>query len=90
MCHSRKINTQISKLHERALRLVYNDKSYSFRELLERDNAVTIHKRNIQVLLTLKDLFISESCIEIKIELNFYFHTSLWCLKRFHEGLRPS
>ena len=38
-------------------------------------------------LLTLKNLFISESCIEIKIELNFYFHTSLWCLKRFYEGL---
>ena len=31
--------------------------------------------------------FISESCIEIKIKLNFYFHTSLWCLKRFYEGL---
>ena len=35
--------------------------------------------------LTLKDLCISESCIEIKIELNFYFHTSLWCLKRFYK-----
>ena len=22
-----------------------------------------------------------------KINLNFYFHTSLWCLKRFDEGL---
>ena len=30
---------------------------------------------------------ISESCIEIKIELNFYFHTSLWCVKGFYEGL---
>ena len=29
---------------------------------------------------------ISESCIKIKIRLNFYFHTSLWCLKRFYEG----
>ena len=38
--------------------------------------------------LTLKDLFISESCIEINIELNFYFHTSLWCFKRFYEGLK--
>ena len=37
--------------------------------------------------LTLEDPFISESCIEIKIELNFYFYTSLWCLKRFYEGL---
>ena len=23
-----------------------------------------------------------------KIKLNFYFHTSLWCLKRFYEGLK--
>ena len=23
-----------------------------------------------------------------KINLNFYFHTSLWCLKRFCEGLK--
>ena len=30
---------------------------------------------------------ISESCIGIKIKLNFYFYTSLWCLKRFYEGL---
>ena len=52
MCHRRKINTQMYKLHERALRLIFNDKSSSFRELLERDNSVTIHERNIQVLLT--------------------------------------
>ena len=42
----------MNKLYECALRLVYNDKSSSFRELLERDNSVTIHERNIQVLLT--------------------------------------
>ena len=23
-----------------------------------------------------------------KIKLNLYFHTSLWCLKRFYEGLK--
>ena len=39
-------------MHERALRLVYNDKSSSFWELLKRDKSVTIHERNIQVLLT--------------------------------------
>ena len=43
--------------------------------------------RLVMMVLTLKDPFISESCIEIKIELSFYFHTSLWCLKRFYEGL---
>ena len=52
LCHSRKINNQTNKLHERALRLVYNDESSSFRELLERDKSVTIHERNIQVPLT--------------------------------------
>ena len=52
ICQSRKINNQINKLHERALRLAYNDKSSSFRELLERDKSVTVHERNIQVLLT--------------------------------------
>ena len=31
---------------------------------------------------------ISESCTEIKIKLNVYFDTSLWCLKRFNEGLK--
>ena len=44
--------------------------------------------KSVRTILTLKDLFISESCIEIKIELNFYFRTSLWCLKRFYEGLK--
>ena len=52
MCHSRKINNQINKLHNRALKLVYNDKTYYFRELLERDKSVTFHEINIQVLLT--------------------------------------
>ena len=42
-----------------------------------------IHK----MMLTLNVLCISDSYIEIKIKLNFYFHTSLWCLKRFYEGL---
>ena len=37
-------------------------------------------------VLTLKVLCIFESCIEIKIKLNFYFHT-LWCHRRFYEGL---
>ena len=38
--------------------------------------------------LTLPVLCNSESCIEIKINLNFYFHTLSWCLKRFQR--RPS
>ena len=39
-------------------------------------------------ILTLPAPCISESCIKIKINLTFYFHSSLWCLKRFYEGLK--
>ena len=42
---------------------------------------------NLPSELTLPIPCISESCIEIKSKLNFYFNTSLWCLKRFYEGL---
>ena len=36
-----------------------------------------------RIILTLPALRIPESCIVIRINLNFYFHTSLWCLKLF-------
>ena len=38
--------------------------------------------------LTLPALRISEICIKVKNNLNFYFHTSLWYLERFHEGFK--
>ena len=37
-------------MHERALRLAYKDDSSSFQELLDLDDAVTIHCRNLQKL----------------------------------------
>ena len=50
MFHSRKLNNRINSIHERALRLVFNDYSTPFQSLLLRDNSVTIHIRNIQNL----------------------------------------
>ena len=50
MCHSRKVNTRINNLHNRALRLVYRDENSSFEELLQKDGSVTIHHRNLQFL----------------------------------------
>ena len=44
-------------------------------------------KSNASKYITLPVPCISENCIEIKIKLNFYYHTSLLCLKRFYEGL---
>ena len=52
MFHSRSLNNKINRIHERALRITYNDKSSSFQNLLEKDNSVTIHHRNIKILAT--------------------------------------
>ena len=52
MCHSRGNNRKINMLHERCLRIIYNDKQSSFTELLNKDSSVSIHMRNIQRLAT--------------------------------------
>ena len=51
MFHSRAISNRINKLHERSLRIVYKDRNSTFEDLLEKDNSVTIHQRNLQMLL---------------------------------------
>ena len=38
------------------------------------------------LILKLPTLCVSESCIKIKINKNFYFCISVWCLKIFYEG----
>ena len=50
MFHSRTLNNRINKIHERALRIIYNDEQSSFNGLLIKDGAITIHQRNIQAL----------------------------------------
>ena len=52
MFHSRKLNHKINHIHERALRLVYNDYTSTFENLLLIDGSVSIHHRNIQKVAT--------------------------------------
>ena len=46
------MNNKINKLHEKALRFVYNYKQLTFEEGLNKDMSVTIPQRNLQVLAT--------------------------------------
>ena len=46
MFHSRKINNKINHLHEKSLRVVYNDMTSLFKGLVENFN------RNLQILAT--------------------------------------
>ena len=47
---SGKLNHRINKIHEGALRIVYNDHLCTFEEVLERDNSFTTHERKLQKL----------------------------------------
>ena len=50
MFHSRGKNNKINRIHERCLRIIYNDKKSTFYELLEKDGSVSIHKQNLRFL----------------------------------------
>ena len=51
MFHDRAANSRINKIHERALRIVYRDTESSFDELLAKHNSVSVHQRNLQLLM---------------------------------------
>ena len=49
---SRQSNNLINKIHERSLRISYKDQKTSYYNLLETHNELTIHQRNLQILMT--------------------------------------
>ena len=54
-------------MHERSLRVVCNYKNFTFKDLLDKDKAVSIHTRNLQILVT--EMF------EVKIIIQEIFQT---------------
>ena len=51
MFHDRKIENKINKIQERALRIAYRDNTSQFKELLEKDNSVSVHQKNLQLVM---------------------------------------
>ena len=52
MFSSRQSNNLINKVHERSLRLITNDENSSFETLLQNNKDITVHQRNLQILMT--------------------------------------
>ena len=47
--HNGSLNNNINRIHERTFRIVCSDKKSTFKELLKKDNSVTVHVKNLQV-----------------------------------------
>ena len=48
---NRRANNRINKLHEQALRLVYDDYEALFSDFLAKDGSITAYDTNVQTLL---------------------------------------
>ena len=51
MFHSGHLNNKINRIHERALRVAYKNFESSFNTLIEKDDSVSIHVKNLQTLM---------------------------------------
>ena len=80
MFHSRQLNKKINKIQERALRIVYKDAESTYSELLEKDCAVTIHTKNLQLLMT--------EMYKTRNDLNPSFMQEIFCENESHYNLR--
>ena len=78
MLHSRTLIT--ATIHERALRVTYQDYKSMFLELLQKDNSVTIHQPNWQVLAT--DIFKAKNDLSPEIMMRKYTHKELLCMRK--------
>ena len=90
VCHNRMTNRKISRLHERCLRIIYNDKQSFFKMLLEKDNSASIHDRNIQYLASemykvsnglslpvVSNIFTQKNCHPYDLQINSQFSRTL-------------
>ena len=91
MIHSRTLTNRINNIHKRALRLTYEDNKSSFKHLLEKDHSVTVHHKNVEVLVTeifkvknnlacdiMKDVFeLKEPPYNLRSESNHFTHRNV-------------
>ena len=72
------MDNRINKIHERALRIAFKDTSLKFEDLSMKVASVTVHQRNLQLLITeiyktkhdLNPKFMGETFVERNISFN--------------------
>ena len=51
ICHSRRLYHKINQLHEKRLRMIYDDKMSPYEELLSKDGSASMYHKNLQNLV---------------------------------------
>ena len=74
------MDNKIYRLHERCLRIIYNDKTLSFVELQEKNGSAIIHTRNVQLPTTETSKVYPNVSTELMRE-----H---FCVREIHYGLK--
>ena len=83
------MNNRINILHERCLRIIYNDKTSSFANLLAKNGSTTIHTRNLRVLATEMFRVLKNMLTELMQEL-FCVRLTHYNLGNLHHFAIPS
>ena len=84
MFHNRKLNNHINRIHERALRIAYQDHNSTFKELLAKDGSSKIHDRYLQKLL----IEIFKVKMKLAPEIMIEIFDSIECRYRLRDELR--
>ena len=50
MCYKGTLNNKSNRVHERVLKIGFNDHRSSFKQLLVKDHSFSIHEKNLQYL----------------------------------------
>ena len=76
--HSQAIEHRINRIHERILRLIYpNQHQLTFKELSEKNKAVSIHQRNLQTLAT--EIYKAKNKISLEVVNSLFEFTNKNC-----------
>ena len=65
----RHLDNKIDHIHKKALSIAYQDSSSDFNALLTKENSVSVHKRNLQLLMT--EIYKTKSNIAPSFNISF-------------------
>ena len=84
MFRLRYLNNALNNIHERALRLIYNNHEKSFNSILTESNLKTIHQKNLQFFAI--EIYRFQNGLSLSIMNDIFFsRQNIYNLRKFQE-----